>query len=184
MGALLLSLAMLVASVGIFLGYIEGAYARWQAKEAQYERIAETNRNYLQFDQRFSDLLAQRNALQEDTARLRKLLPDHVDMIRLILDIEAIAERHEGVQVGDFQFSNDASSRRGEEDTQVSSTGRYGTARISFSAKASYEDGLAFLRDLERSLRLLDVRRITIKPADSTNGLSVFTFEATTYWLP
>ncbi|GIW68469.1 MAG: hypothetical protein KatS3mg099_417 [Candidatus Parcubacteria bacterium] len=200
MFALLLSLAMLASSVGLFFGYIEGAYARWQAKEAKYEQVAKTNQNYLAYQQMLDGLIAQRNALQEETARLRKLLPDHVDMIRLILDIESIASQHKAVKVGSFTFSNSTQSSSNAQDggelpssdfegdstaqQQPTSQARYGEARISFTAAAPYEEGIAFIRDLERSLRLLDVRTVSVKPDASVTGPYQFTIEAATYWLP
>ncbi|RME30534.1 hypothetical protein D6792_00560 [Candidatus Parcubacteria bacterium] len=200
MFALLLSFAMLASSVGLFFGYVEGAYARWQAKEAKYQQVAKTNQNYLAYQQTLDGLIAQRNALQEETARLRKLLPDHVDMVRLILDIESIASQHKAVKVGSFTFSNSAQSSSNTQSAgslpssdfggdftaqqQPAAQSRYGEARISFTATAPYKEGIVFIRDLERSLRLLDVRTLSVKPGTSPDGSYLFTIDAATYWLP
>jgi len=58
MFSLFLSLAMLAASVGIFFGYIEDTYAHWQAVQAQYRQVAETNRSYLAYNQQFQQLFS------------------------------------------------------------------------------------------------------------------------------
>ncbi|HEY4508002.1 MAG TPA: hypothetical protein VJJ47_03955, partial [Candidatus Paceibacterota bacterium] len=58
---------------------------------------------------------------------------------------------------------------------------RYGTLSLSFSTTATYGEFADLLRELERSLRLVDVRSIAIKSSPSKRYDFSLTLE--TYWL-
>jgi Tfp pilus assembly protein PilO len=56
-----------------------------------------------------------------------------------------------------------------------------GSVSLGFSVTASYEDFLAFLQDLEHSLRILDVEKLAF--TGEQGGKYTFDFTIRTYWL-
>ena len=117
--------------------------------------------------------------------KLQKLLPNTVDNVRLILDINNIAQDHNviirniTVQGGDEEESPDDSRRKEEVKTELSS--EIGVITLSFSMIASYEVFMDFLKDLEQALRLVDIQRLTIT-ADEGDFMN-FNITLNTYWL-
>jgi len=117
----------------------------------------------------------------DDLARLEKLLPDNVDNVKLIIDINNIASS-QGVFIRDIGIadpSDDSSSRT----TAPQSTSRagYDSIDLSFSVSTSYTNFLGFITALEQSLRLVDIIAVSFVPgaADSYN----FSVTVRTYWL-
>lgn len=121
----------------------------------------------------------------EERALLAKLLPSTVDNVRLVNEIYAMAKKHR-INIGNVAVGEEASSdsERGNRAaaSDIASRGRnYGVLPVSFGAKASYGDFQAFLRDLELSLRLVDVRSVSLK--SSATGEYDWTVKLDTYWL-
>jgi Tfp pilus assembly protein PilO len=105
--------------------------------------------------------------------KLEKLLPDHVDNVRLVLDIDGIASTR-GIRISSVQVQKDADK---ETDVQIGSAVGFNSAAtaaqpyqtlvLEFSAIATYEEFKLFLQDLEHSLRLVDLVNLEISPAQS-----------------
>lgn len=128
----------------------------------------------------------------QDLERIKKLLPDNVDNIRLILEVEKIASPY-GMVVRDIRYNIEKEqtgkvAASGGEVAKPSSRD-YGVWDLEFSTEGTYEDFLAFTRDLEANLRLLDVVSIQFisNSAPSTKSASTDTykygFKVRTYWL-
>lgn len=146
--------------------------------------------------ERERDRLTQKyNAIPvEDLNRLQKLLPDNVDNIRLILEIEKIASPY-GMVLKDIKYNVEDT-----EDTQnaVSAGGNiakainnnYGVWDLEFSTEGSYTNFLKFMRDLENNLRIIDISTIQFS-SDTTGTTSNVTnsdvykygFKIKTYWM-
>lgn len=136
------------------------------------------------------DLLAKRKTLQDkynsfstaDVDRLRKLLPDGVDNVKLIIDIDEIAKRY-GLTIRSVRL-DDSKVKSGSKDSIATITAgeaKYGAIPMGFSVNADYNTFIKFLQDLEGSLRLVDVVNISLKP--SATGLYSFDVSLKTYWL-
>ena len=176
----IISIILIIASVVLFFSFTD----------AKYETVQELRAEDQQFDQaleRSQELRALRNSLLdkysmfpiEDLNRLNRLLPDNIDVVRLIIDIDSIADRYnmalEGISVG--EPTNDAPSR-----TLGPSTDTFGSVALSFTVGSDYQKFLAFLADMERSLRLVDVISITFGGLDQ-QGIGKYTVTINTYWL-
>ena len=113
----------------------------------------------------------------DDLLRLEKLLPDNIDNIKLVIDMNNIAADHglslKGIKL-DTEVKADA-SKLGKDAT------KYGTVGLTFSVSASYENYQNFLTNLERSLRLVDIVDLSVSGNDS--GVYDFTVGLRTYWL-
>lgn len=110
-----------------------------------------------------------------DKELLSKFLPNTVDNVRLVRDIDSIAAHH-GLALRNVRVEF------GESVGEVGpSTRSYGTATVSFAVAASYPFFLAFLSDLERSLRLVDIVSVSFTASDQ--DLSEYQIGVRTYWL-
>lgn len=128
------------------------------------------------------------NINDQDKNRLAHFLPNTVDNIQLILEIEKIASMN-GMVVSNILFAppqsiNDKSSAS-KSDTMKS----YGTFNLEFKTQARYEVFSIFLQDLEKNLRLIDVKSISfaINNNSRTASPDPLTYEylvkIQTYWL-
>ena len=141
-------------------------------------------KNYLDLvtdvEEKKNVLLAEFNKISTvDKQSINTVLPDSLDFVRLISQIDNVASR-QGLSI------NQTSSKEvdlavggtiGEAQAQKS----YKSATISFSFSASYEKFNVFMADLEKSLRILDIRSAKISTSDK--GVYLYTVEFETYWL-
>jgi Tfp pilus assembly protein PilO len=136
-----------------------------------------------------------------DLARLQKLLPDNVDNIRLILEIEQIATPY-SMTLSDIKY--------GTADASASSTGAagvvqgggvvspapkdYGVFNLEFSTSGSYNNFINFTKDLESNLRIVDISSISfssnspganagVSPKTNPAESYKYDFKINTYWL-
>lgn len=124
------------------------------------------------------ELIAQRNSFsQNDRKNITQLIPDNIDNVQLILDLNGIAKRYDmllkGIRIE--QASNLKEGQIGVNKDQLSSIS------VSFKVSSSYDTFLKFLKDLETSLRVVDVTKLSFKPTDT--GIYNFDITIKTYWL-
>lgn len=185
---LLISILAIGLSGVIFFGYTKPAYDKAQearALSAQYDEVL-TKANELQ--QRKQTLQARLNTFNPaDTERLQKLLPNHVDNVRLVLDLNNLAARY-GLGL---QNVNVSSADQSEAGTIVGQIGgqdaqAYDSLTLRFATAGTYGNFAAFLKDLELSLRIVDVESLSITQG-SGSKLSEPNFQynvtVRTYWL-
>src|SRR4051812_8086623 len=99
----IVSIVLILASVGLFFGYIDPAYMKvkeLQSKQAEFDN-ALTNSKQLQAER--EKLLVKFNDIDKsDRDMLAKLLPDNIDNIRLIIDIDEMAKSY-GMRIRNFK---------------------------------------------------------------------------------
>ena len=134
-----------------------------------------------------------------DLAKLQKLLPDNVDNIRLILEIEGVASPY-GMVLKDVKYdtTNQTSTTAQSTLAQASANAKanntdYGTWNLEFSTQGSYSNFLNFLQDLEKNLRIVDISSIDFSSDTATSGTGTsttsssdnykYSFKIKTYWL-
>ena len=119
---------------------------------------------------------------QEDLNRLEKMLPTHIDNIRLILDINNVANARQ-MTIRDITIDLDENA---EDTTDVSSVDRssYGSVGFRFTVVTTYENFKDFLGDLASSLRVIDVTSIEIGSIEEEDNFYRFNVGIQTYWLP
>ncbi|OGI94600.1 hypothetical protein A3A03_02600 [Candidatus Nomurabacteria bacterium RIFCSPLOWO2_01_FULL_40_18] len=134
----------------------------------------------------------------DDKIKLQKLLPDNVDNIRLILEIEQIALPY-GMALKDVKYSAIDPAKSGKEagaavqagKTTALSSKDYGVWDLSFSTTGTYDNFLSFTRDLEKNLRIVDVSSIQFSsgttasatPTSPSTESYKYDFKIKTYWL-
>ncbi len=132
----------------------------------------------------------------ENLSRIKKFLPDSVDNIRLILEIEKLALPY-GMALKDVQYSvakSDTAPVGGAVSNSVSgrdpSNNRgYGSWELEFAITGTYNNFLNFTKNLENNLRMVDIDTIqfTAGAGASLNSASPevyrFAYKIRTYWL-
>jgi len=110
--------------------------------------------------------------------RVNKALPDNIDIIRLALDLDGMASRY-GISIKNIQVA----MARANADFMVlpEYAGVYDKAAVSFSFVSNYDDFKRLLTDIEKSLRIMDVKSASFQVAE----LSLYEYQisADTYWL-
>jgi Tfp pilus assembly protein PilO len=152
-------------------------------------------------------LTAKENSIDSnDLANLQKLLPNNIDNIRLILEIQQIATPY-GMVLKDIKYNaTDAATSTTSSTTPVVQGGgaaqtaskNYGIWNLEFSAIGTYDNFLNFTSDLEKNLRIVDISSIQFASnTTATSGPSAskvipgspsqesykYDFKIKTYWL-
>lgn len=177
----------LVIAAGLFFSYIDPAYTAVQALKVQEGHLDAALTGAKQLQERRQTLLKQYGDFSDtDLSRLKKLLPDNIDNVRLLIDIDSIAATY-GLTVRNYTFSTGARTNQtaGAEDAEP-----VGTAQLSFVVTGPYQDFKSFLFDIESSLRLMDITSFSVNadsPLDQADGTTAtgnsYTVAVQTYWL-
>ena len=115
----------------------------------------------------------------EDQERLEKIIPNNVDNVRLIIDINGVASRH-GLAVKNIKTTTQSSTSNNDVGAPQTNQG-YNTVTLNFDVSADYRTFLAFLKDLEASLRILEISKVSLKASDT--GVYDYSLELKTFWL-
>jgi Tfp pilus assembly protein PilO len=179
-----------LVAIGVFFGYTGDAYSKIetvQTEIAQFDQALNKSSEMQELKQR---LLSRYNAFSaEDLNRLTHLLPDHVDNVRLVLDLDSLAAKYgmpiENVTVGEVgnNTAQDASVIGAISDEAVP----YDSIVLSFSTRGSYESFVQLMSSIGTSLRIIDVTSIDISPESQGDNGRVLTYRYNvsikTYWL-
>lgn len=181
------AIILIVTSIGLFQYFIDPTYQEVKDLRAQEADFNEALNNTEKVQEIRDLLLTKYNSFSpEDLKRLEKLLPDNIDNVRLIIEIDKIASRHDlalkDVQVTETQPRASASVVAAGSEGFAGNEARYGTAPLAFSLVGDYAAFLSFLRDVERGLRLMDITNITIKPNEEPTRYE-YGLNIQTYWL-
>ncbi|MGE5541061.1 MAG: hypothetical protein ACM3TU_02130 [Bacillota bacterium] len=183
----ILPIVLILVSLGLFAGYISPTYNGKIVPLQQ--QITQFNRTLVaaaDFNQKEAQLASDRSAIPSDALkRLESYLPDGVDNVQLILDLNALAARS-GVQLSNFDIDTKSST----EGTDQSSNGQLplesgakptDSLDLTVKATGTYGAFRTFLGGVEKSLRPLDLVQMSLN--DSESG--VYTYELTfrIYWL-
>jgi Tfp pilus assembly protein PilO len=182
-------LILIVLAVGIYFTFT-------RVKIDELQSIRQVNAQYEQALKNSEKLVKVRDSVrdnynkisQDDQERLEKILPDNVDNVRLIIDVSGVAARH-GIVMKNVKTTTpkDASepvvdSGIGQDMSgQTQTQGSYSTVTLSFDVSSNYQNFLNFLKDIEASLRIIEVSKITIKSTET--GVYDYNVEIKTFWL-
>ncbi|MDE2041122.1 MAG: hypothetical protein KGI59_01910 [Patescibacteria group bacterium] len=193
---------LIVLAVGTYFTVTENVLAQASA-------VKTVNDQYLSAIDSAQKLVAVRdqvlndykNLSQNDRDRLTKMVPNTVDNIRLIIDLENIAASHGFALNGITAQTTDTSNTPAPGTTApttgappvvgaAAATGAVGptivapildTVTVSFTVNAPYLQFISFMQDLEANLRIMDMTHLSMTAA--SNGVYTFQVTLRTYWL-
>ncbi len=173
----IVSIVLLIASIGLFFGYIDPTYSDVKGMFAEKSELDNALAHSKDLQKERDALLVKYNLMPKaDREMLTKLVPDGIDNVRLIIDLDEMAKKY-GMRIRNFRADTAEKS-----DTLGKSSDANGTLTLSFSTTASYNTFLSFLKDLEHSLRIIDINAVTFSSSD-TNTLYDYNVTVKTYWL-
>jgi Tfp pilus assembly protein PilO len=158
----------------------------WIGPIADTKSAIESNNQALEWASQYREqqngLASARNVINSnDLARLTAFLPDSVDNVGLISDLNALASRS-GLSLENVDVIKDlGTSVKTAGSEPLAAANPVSSVDISFSATGQYAALQGFLQDLERSQRLLDVRELTVR--GSLTGVYTYKMRIRLYWL-
>lgn len=167
---------LLVASIIMFFVIIEPKRPVIQDLEKSRDEFEIVRGHGQKLQQTKNDLIDRfKNISPEEINRLKSFLPDTVDNVRLLVDIDAIAKRKR-LTITNISINTDEATQEGED------VGGIGKVGITFTFVSSYNAMKDILAELEQSLRMVDVKKIEIATGADTNTFAT-TLTIDTYWL-
>jgi Tfp pilus assembly protein PilO len=168
MARILITLLFLIAAVAIFFTLTKPYLNDINNLKADKQKYDEALVNSRELQTLRDKLLSKYNAiLPEDIDRLNKMLPSDADSGDLLAMIENKARGRglllKSVNIKEELQSTDASATLGKPPPP------YKTVSLSFSVTGPYASVLAFFADLEKSLRLIDMKAVGFSSSPTDN---------------
>lgn len=188
----LLPLILIGGGIAGFLLVTQPIYEEASSLKIEADKYNEALSNAKILQQERDRLTEKFNSLNpEDLARLEKIVPDSVDNIKLILEIQEVAQER-GILVKNVEFEpeqfleQDPSQTENNTTNQRQQTGNlrrpgavsnldYDVYDIEFSIEGKYPAFVEFMKLLEKSLRVVDVRAISFTPGTSEDRDKIYT---------
>lgn len=172
----------LILAAGIFFMYILPTWngviaATKEAIRADDKALAAA----ITYATQQNQLAEARNAIDPaDLSRLTKFLPSSVDNVGLILDLNALAARS-GLALSNIDVLADPVTAKTGGAGASTAADPVGSVSLTLSAVGTYSALQAFLRGVELSQRLLDVKELAVKGSDT--GVYTYQMKLALYWL-
>ncbi len=175
---------------GIFFGYINptvtGQITEVNQEIAKYDSALQAAKL---FQDKAAQLTREKQALPQDAlVRLDAFLPDGVDNVQLILDLDALAARS-GMKLANFTTTESGQAKKipsSSENAPVmvveSGTGT-DSVDISMTGSGSYGALRSFLDGVETSLRPLDLVEFQVSDSSANSGEYTYQMTYRLYWL-
>ncbi|MEI8339191.1 MAG: hypothetical protein WCF94_00830 [bacterium] len=196
-------LILILLSVGMFLGFVNPLYRGSEpftssiyisSKSTEFGKkniqsiqksVNEYSTALNQIDQviKTRDIeAAKRDSINAYESSLSKMLPQSVDNVNLIVEIENLAKKYSVGSLKNISIGG-AKATGGATDKPVinSEEKEYNSIAIGFTITTSYSQFVSFLKDMESNLRLVDVEKLSFNTNDA--GLYDFSLVIRTYWL-
>lgn len=174
------SIILILLSIGLFYTYTDSQYSQvkdLRAVSSDYQKVLQDISSIS--ETRDNLVVAYNNIPEENINLINKVLPDNIDTVRLALDLDTLASRFD---ISIESVMTDVGAKRPPGSIILPNNSiSYDTATVSFKFVASYDDFINFLYDLERNLRITDIRSLTFRAEDG--DLYEYTLVAETYWL-
>jgi Tfp pilus assembly protein PilO len=182
-----IALLFIAISITVFFVMVKPKYNSLQGLRTQ---VATANANLetaAKLAKERDQLIATYQGISKtDLDNLKTLLPDSVDNIRLIIQINSLATKNNLSLLRSVEYQTEQITQTSQDPSVA--VRPYGEFTISFQTSGQYKNFLAFISDLEQNLRLVDVTRVDFVPAEQgvqqSAGTSLsYKVTLQTYWL-
>lgn len=194
-----LSIILLIAAGLLYFFFTAEKLATLKERQIEVQRYETALQNAKKLDARIDALLKAQNSISEaDREKMKIMLPDNVENVKLIIDFDNLLQS----VVADRGTINKYKSAEGsikkiaiENPKIVQSTGiqgesgvessKLGVATLSFGVSLTYGDFMEFLRRIEFSKRIMDIDSVEFSTPTGTETDPVYniTMVIKTYWL-
>jgi len=158
--------------------FIDPTYSDVKKLQQEKEIFDDALDNSKKLQQARDTLLSEYNSFSiSDLERLEKMMPNAVDNVRLVRDIDGIASKY-GMTMRNVAVSfvgNSGEQQIGANDEPI------GMVDLSFTVSAPYRIFIKFMKDLEKSLRIIDVLSVSFNAAEKDSY--EYNMTVRTYWL-
>ena len=146
----LVPISSIIVALALYFLFIQDTLERVAELKIESAQFSEALKGAKELEQTIERLARERESIPtSDIDKLEILLPDRIDSVRFIYDLNTIADIHN-------KTLSEVSVEELEGDTFTSTI-------VRFSINGTYSQLLAFLSDLELSLRIIDVRSVGFK---------------------
>jgi Tfp pilus assembly protein PilO len=180
-------IVLFVTAIGLFVLYTNPTYQHAKSVKievASYDDALDKSQELRKV--RDEKVTTYNTFTQEEKDKLTRILPDNVDNIHLIIDINNVAARR-GLSLKNVTLGVISDSATTRSATAVGASGSaVGSVSLGFSVSATYEDMLLFLADLEHSLRVMDTEKLSFTVSSdkkTASGPIDYSISVRTYWL-
>jgi Tfp pilus assembly protein PilO len=200
MSRFLIPILFVALAIGSFFFYTQPMYQEAIGVRTEVEKLQEAQTNMDLVLQRKQELLTNYNALQkDDITRLEKLMPDNLDNIKLIIDIDNTAKKY-GLILNSVKFDVDQKQTADTKENLITGTVTstankpvdnktagldnkdYNSFGFSFTTTGTFDSFNKLMTDIEKNLRIVDITSVSF---DATDNKETYKFEvkAKIYWL-
>lgn len=178
----ILPVLILLAAIFLFFGYVQPEYtgpnAALRAKITGYDKALAAAEKYRETQEELQK--AQSEIPADDRDRIQAFLPDGVDNVQLIVDLNALASRS-GMRLSDFNVEEMKDETLDPGRFAVAGQGLTDSLNITLRGIGTYASFRNFLDGVEHSLRILDL--VDLKITDSETGVYSYDMTFRIYWL-
>jgi Tfp pilus assembly protein PilO len=188
MSKVLTPILFTIVAIGLFFSYLKPAYSELQASKERLTRIDEAIEESNTLLANYTELKNKVSAISEqDQKNLAKILPDAVDVVRLILDLDSLATKY-GLTILSFEIPDIESELATKAKKKANTTVEESPvmkAVLTIECEGAYANFKKLLVDVERSMSLMDVVELEVAVSDGTqtDEEAVYTLGLQTYWL-
>lgn len=149
-------------------------FERKGAERAAYQEVLDQGEEILDLKASVADRY--RRFSQAERDKLYEMLPPSKYVVGVMARIDTIA-----TQTGVTLVS--VSEEEGGTGVQSGNQNALNATTLSYKVTGDYQSFLAFLRAIERSLRIIDVHEISFSTLEDGAGIIEFSIRANIYWL-
>jgi len=178
----LIPIILIAVSLGLFYVHIDPRYQEVKALQAQQSQYKEALVKSIELKVVAQELLTKYNAIpQENIAKLERLVPDNLNTVKLVTDLDSIGGKH-GITISSVNVTEEQVDEA--QEVTEGAPKPYRTTTISFTFSSNYKNLLLFLRDVEKSLQVVDVKDVAFNSEAGESGdVYDYSMSIDAYWL-
>lgn len=159
----IVSFIFIVAATTIFFAWSQNIIDQVKVLQANKTALNDALEKSRELQKLRDDLVSKYNSInQQDLKALKKLLPSYTNNVKIAIEIENMTKKHNLI----FKTISvqDISSPPGFSQTQIENLG---SATFVINVSGSYKSFNAFLADLEKSLRLMEIENLSFSSGNT-----------------
>jgi Tfp pilus assembly protein PilO len=176
------SLALIIISAGVFFLFGRPALSDMNILREEQKNFEKAIEEISLLEQKKDELAAKLAAIsEEDRGRIDSFLPSEEGIIRFVADIDALASKY-GISISTVNIG-ESSANTASSIAEAQTPSDYNSKTISMNFSANYGALIRFLSDLEKSLRIIDIKSVKLSGNEESSGVYQYELRGSVYWL-